>query len=251
MPRKLIWCGEQGECAFTEPFIEWTAPIQELPGLLQRIEKTGDDRSFVLLSAVVVERYVVELMNSLSPGFARLAENRDFTFSLKLEILKALRLIPPHILQAADLVRKIRNDFAHDFNTDDLAKCNAKHREAMRQTATEMYGEHRVLSSERDDFKSVTLLALVGLQAYRANFKKLRVKLSDPRVIEEWKKECHEELLEKVKGMQSGTPTRIEERNGWRCTHYEEGLVNIEAVASEDPPSTLGIDLTNVNLKKV
>ena len=251
MPKQFIFCGDKGECVFTEPFIEWTSPVQELPGILQRIEKTGDDRSFVLLSAVVVERYVVELMKNLSPGFAKLADNRDLTFSLKIELLRALRLIPPHILLAADLIRRIRNDFAHDFETDSLAKCNRKHREAMRKTVLEIFGENQLTTSERDCFKTVTFLALAGLQAYRTNFRKLRAKLGDARIIDEWKMECHDEFVEKVKSVKSGAPVRIEERGGWRYTYYEEGLASIEAISSDDPPTTLDIDLTNLNLNKV
>jgi hypothetical protein len=44
---------------------------------------------------------------------------------------------------------------------------------------------------------------------------------------------------------------RIEERGGWRYTYYEEGLASIEAISSDDPPTTLDIDLTNLNLNKV
>jgi hypothetical protein len=45
--REYFIGGEKGECIFTELFLEWSPRGQDLPGFLNRIEATGDDRSFV------------------------------------------------------------------------------------------------------------------------------------------------------------------------------------------------------------
>jgi hypothetical protein len=51
-----LWSGEEGSCVFTQPFINHKFQLLNLPDFLQRIESTGDERSFVIVSAVVVER---------------------------------------------------------------------------------------------------------------------------------------------------------------------------------------------------
>jgi hypothetical protein len=197
--REFFVGGNPGECVFTEPFHDWANPSPgeklALPAVLNRIQSTGDDRSFVLLSAVVVERYAEELMKIIAPGFASLAAKRDFTASLKVEVLRSLRLIPPHILHAADLIRKVRNEFAHDLNVETFSDCKESYVESLHRLAVETFGDKDPSRSHREAFRDVTFIALAGLQAYRSNFRKLRQKLTDLSVIEQWKKESVMEFL--------------------------------------------------------
>jgi hypothetical protein len=124
-----------------------------------------------------------------------LAEKRDFTFSLKVEVLRSLKLIPAHILHAADLIRKVRNEFAHDFKVETFADCNKSHVQVLHQLAAETFGDKDPPRSPRDAFRDVTFLALAGFQSYRANFRKFRQKLDDRSLIEQWKKESVMEFV--------------------------------------------------------
>jgi hypothetical protein len=246
--KKYIFCGDEGECAFTEPFMQWRS-VQELPGFLQKIESTGDDRSFVLLSSLVVERYIEELLQVLVPGFATLAKNRDFTFSLKIDLVKSLRLIPLHILNAADLIRRVRNAFAHDIDSHQLEACDPKLKDAMRQLVLAVFGDGpENLASNRAMFKALTFLSVSGLESYRPNLKKLREKLDSSEVVAAWKKECHQEFMAKLEEIHKSTPQRIEDKNGWRYTYYRDGLVSIDAIDPQTPPSTIDLDVSSLNL---
>jgi hypothetical protein len=244
MAKPLVIGGEKGDAAFTEPFIEWSQAEQDLPGFLKRIKATGDDRSFTILTAVVVERYAEELLTSLAPSFADKA-NLGFTFSQKLQILRALQLIPPHIIRAADLIRKIRNDFAHNINTEVFS---GKFSQQLEQARRDAFGASDKPSSEREDFEEVAFIALVGLQAYRPNFKKIREKLSDEKTISEWKSECHQEFLKRLKIIHSGEPISVEVKDGWKYTHYREGLVHVEAENPGSAPATIDVDVAQLHI---
>jgi hypothetical protein len=229
--RKYILSCEKGESVFTEPFLTFSGRAQELPGLLKRIEGTGDDRSFVLLTAVVVERYLDNLIGQLAPGFVQLSDNREFTFSAKISILKSFRLLPPHILQAADLIRRVRNLFAHDFETEQLEACS--YRNAIHQFAIETFGPRKTDRSAREDFKEVSLIALAGLEAYKTNFRHLRKLLDDGELVDQLKKNCVKEFTETLDRIKEGTPESVEVKNGYIYTGYAEGLVDIKPIAEE------------------
>jgi hypothetical protein len=242
MARQIFIGGDVGESVFTEVFMEW-AQKNELPAFLQRIERGGDERSFVLLSALTVEAYLDELMNCLAPKFSKLAENRDFTFSLKIQILRALALIPPHILDAADIVRRVRNEFAHDLNLDILDGLKRELQTKIQHIVTETFGPEFERSKGREGFRSVTFIALAGLNGYRPNLKKLREKLSNTGMITEWKNECHQEFMRTMKAVGSEEPIETKIENGVRYRLYRDGLVRIDTPAGQEVSATIPINL--------
>jgi hypothetical protein len=77
MPREAgnLFTGEKGESIFTHAYTDFQLSPNELPAMLKRMENTGDDRSFVLVSAVVVERYLDVLLTAFAPGYEALAKN--------------------------------------------------------------------------------------------------------------------------------------------------------------------------------
>jgi hypothetical protein len=77
---KGLWLGAEGTSAFTQPFIDYSLGLNRLPGFLERIHRTDDDRSFVIVSAVVVERYLDALLESVAPGYDHLIEKKNSRF---------------------------------------------------------------------------------------------------------------------------------------------------------------------------
>lgn len=79
------------------------------------LEQAQDDRALAVVYALAVEGALDRAIRAFCPGYDRLVENRDVTFSVKVEILESLALIPPHILRAIEPVRQIRNEFGHNL----------------------------------------------------------------------------------------------------------------------------------------
>ena len=79
----------------------------------QHYSKVKDDRLVALIAALCIESSIDVLLTAVAPGFLPYAEDTDFTFSVKIKIARSLRLIPGRILKACDLIRQIRNEFAH------------------------------------------------------------------------------------------------------------------------------------------
>jgi hypothetical protein len=61
-----------------------------------------------------------------------LQERRDFTFSLQIEVARALRLVPSQILGAADCIRHIRNKFVHNLSLDTFDQLEPEELKSMR-----------------------------------------------------------------------------------------------------------------------
>jgi hypothetical protein len=238
-----LWFGEEGKSTFVEPFIDPELSPNQLPAFLQKLEATGDQRSFVILSAVIVELYLDSLLDCIMSGYRKLAEKRDFTFSLKLSLLRALGLIPPHIVEVADLIRKVRNEFAHNFDCDHLDRLDAGLRQAMEQRVRNLYGDREpYITSTREMFKALTFFVLAGFSAYKPNFRILKEKLNDGSLNDSLKNECFQRHAATIQSIMGKTPTRVVEKEGWRYRYFENGVVSIAPIDPENAPSSLNID---------
>lgn len=230
--------GQKNESVFTEPFIDYRWSLNEMPSFMQRANAAGDDRSFVIFSFVVIERYLDDLLEAIAPAYQVLKDNNDFTVSLKTEILRALQLIPRRILQAIDMVRKVRNEFAHK-DWDHLEQLPPKFRDPVANLVRQIFGSQPTyFTSVRETFQTLVFFVLAQLHQYRPNFQILREKLDDGTLTEELKLECHKRFMEGVDLRTRREPLRIEEKDGWRYSFYEDGLVSIRAADPNDPPKT-------------
>src|SRR5436190_22198337 len=92
----LFLYGQKGKALFSEPFPllsevgDWNS---QMPSFFQRVERSGDDRSYAINSAILVEYHVDRIVKLILPGFDAFADNRDVTMSMKLSLLKDLTLI--------------------------------------------------------------------------------------------------------------------------------------------------------------
>ena len=241
---KGLWVGVVGESIFTEPFIDSEFRPNQLPTSLQRIYNTGDERSVVIVSAVTVEAYLDSLLQEIMPGFLKFTENKDITFSLKLGMLKAVRLIPPHIVETADLIRRIRNEFAHDLDCSKLERLKDGLKAAMAHRVYQLYGKAEPYSnSAREMFRSLTFFVLAGFAAYVPNLAILRKKFNDGSLTDSLKKECLERHIARIKSITNKEPSRVVEREGWRYRYYEHGVVDVGPIDPKNAPTVLNFDL--------
>lgn len=97
----------------------------------------GPDRATAILAAAWLDELLLEalrahLLPPMSPKLDILDQNGPLgTFSSRIEAANRLGLIDAQFARALHLVRRIRNDFAHDFDADSLA--DSPHREWVRE----------------------------------------------------------------------------------------------------------------------
>ena len=116
--------GEQGKSIFFRP-LEGTISEQEISELQGSIDEIWhklsafqDERLVVLVGALLIESKIDEMLDSIFYNYSSLKESRDFSFSIRIEIARSLGLIPAHLFNSADIIRKLRNEFVHNL------KCN-------------------------------------------------------------------------------------------------------------------------------
>ena len=84
-----------------------------------------NDRAFILVSAVALEDKVFNILESLLPSINSLKDNKEFTFSFKINLLKSFDLYNPKVIEYLHLIRKIRNEFAHNLTISDFEKISS------------------------------------------------------------------------------------------------------------------------------
>ena len=88
---------------------------EDLDATWEHYKGVKDERLQALVGALCVESAVDRVLLAFAPGFKVFAEDIDFTFSVKLKVLRSLKPLPSRIITACDLIRQIRNRFAHDL----------------------------------------------------------------------------------------------------------------------------------------
>jgi hypothetical protein len=84
-----------------------------------------NDRAFILVSAVALEQKISILLESLLPSISSLEDNKEFTFSFKTNLLKSFDLYNAKVIEYIHLIRKIRNEFAHDLTISNFEKLHS------------------------------------------------------------------------------------------------------------------------------
>jgi hypothetical protein len=177
--------GAQGESIFYVPiFVSYDMAA----GLQQKINETlewvrglNDDRLLVLVGALVVENAVDELLASIMPGYKSLRDKRDFTFSMRIEIIKALQLIPSRILNSADFVRGLRNSFVHDLSIDSFDKLAPSKIQSMQNRLHSFNPE--VIEDNARAFSRLVLWLTIALYTYTMHTAHLNSFIRDDRFL--------------------------------------------------------------------
>jgi len=189
------------KCRFKEPFmlgVDQAYWNSKLPPLWKKIKEASDDRAFVILLALVIEHLVDETLETWMPRYKALSEHQDFNFSIKLELLNALSLVPGFIIRGSHCIRQLRNDFAHDLNIEKLEQL-AKKVEMLRNLSDEVVVQKDLVkgSSARDLAKFLSFVVCVGLLGYRENMKYLRKAIEKDDYLNGLKSRLNEEIMTK------------------------------------------------------
>lgn len=144
----------------------------------ERLAESGDDRSKSILAGIIVEHHLDRLLKLLFIDYKFLEERSDFTFSFKISILKSLRLIPENIAVMCDCVRKVRNEFAHNFDINSIDEINKNLQNQIHQ----LYVENTKAEKETPLIKKFTgiyNLGSGGLRTFEQNIRLLREKIDE------------------------------------------------------------------------
>ena len=135
------------------------------------LEGTKEERLLALIGALSMEEALDLFLGAYLPDYSRLEESRDFSLSMKIDLAHSLRLIPTHILHTADLVRAIRNKFAHDLSIDCFDSLdNNKFKNKLRVRFKELFPDNTNTSlAIKDMFISIVEAVILGLGIYASH----------------------------------------------------------------------------------
>lgn len=148
-------------------------------------EATGDDRSLVLVGAMLIEQDVESLLRILIPGYNKLVEHNNFTFSMKILLLRSFKAIPNRLILLADGVRNLRNTFAHDLSGDNLISLSTtKHLAPIRSLRGTLIaiGADVSEADNRAVVKAAIVLATTGMAGFIPQMQRLNDFLRSPRL---------------------------------------------------------------------
>jgi len=170
--------GPSGESVFRR-LISWCVPTGASERFQQKIDEEilahvrelNDDRLLVLVGALIIENAVDELLAAIMPGYRSLRDKRDCSFSMRVEIARALRLIPSRILNCADFIRGLRNDFVHDLSIEKLDKLKPSRIQSMRDRLSAFTSQE--FEEEAETFRMLVVWTAVALYGYTMHVARL------------------------------------------------------------------------------
>jgi len=154
---------------------DWNSQV---PEFFQRIEKSGDDRSYAILSAIIVEHHVIRMLKLIMPRFDDFAKNHESSFSMKLDLLRSLSFIPEHLLVCGDAVRIVRNEFAHNLDIESLDGIRQSTKDKLKSAFNAIPDIEKISGTiarktVREILSWVAQCAVVGIRIYESNVRLL------------------------------------------------------------------------------
>lgn len=179
-PRNIINLhGEDKETLFwnlkTWLIVEKAEELQKRgDDLWENYKEVKDQRLLALVGMLCVENALDELLEGFILDFKNLKEDSDVTFSLKIKFAKALHLIPRKILNSCDLIRKIRNSFAHDLNLTEFSSLNKDYINRLGPYVKEFNSEIGKSLDLVGLYRELVGITILGLLAYSYQIRALR-----------------------------------------------------------------------------
>jgi len=157
----------------------------ELPKIFKIINQKESDLNIILSRALYIEYVVDKLLKAWIPGYKELEENKDFTFSLKIELLRSFRFMPNYILNNADLIRKIRNEVAHNIEINKIEKVPKKYLSKLNAYLKEsLKKDKKPPELYKDKFILLSNITVLNLTNYESNIKRLNETIREKSFIE-------------------------------------------------------------------
>jgi len=219
-----IATGPEGDTLFSQPFFAFTKE-NELPGLFQRVAGLDDHRLLALVTALIVEDRLDKILRAFCPRYKVLTDQNEFTFSLKIRMLEALAFVPRHLTEAADIIRGIRNEFAHNLERTRLSQLNPKYHRKMDGLLQRVYADQEISETGEDllwrKFKRLSFVAIVGLDGYVTNCEKLRSTISHSEFVKGLQKEVVDEFEKLIEESRARGPKSVRRSGSQWIIEYD------------------------------
>lgn len=199
--------GTLGESVFHQPVHDLMAALVdqfEADGMLSTVNRMasyGDERSKVLLAALASEAVIDKVLASVMPRYPPL-RGRANTY-MKIMMLEALALVPKHLTEAADLVREVRNQFAHKLAVEKLNDLGDTRKDdvvvKMRQYYARLGIEPKAKRNDRIYiFDVIAQIATTGLWTYLPLLRDLNSAVRDPTLGQQLHQQAEKRLSEQA-----------------------------------------------------
>jgi len=100
---------------------------EKINELFLKYKKIKDERLLGVICPMCVEFSLDVLLGSYIKNYKIYnKEGGPKAFDLKIKLLKALNIIPEHIISPLELIRRIRNKFAHDLEASSFDELEEK-----------------------------------------------------------------------------------------------------------------------------
>ena len=138
-------------------------------------------------------------------------------------MLEALAFVPRSITDSAHIIRRIRNDFAHNLERATLSQIDKKLHRQMEELLKRVYGIEQALSPLPEEellvsnFKKLSFVAILGLEPYALNCESLRKAISSSEFIDKLQRELLEEFDTLVKEAKARGPKSVQ----WNGSQWE------------------------------
>jgi len=191
--------GPEGYSLFRR-FILWCLPVEWMPTVQKEADEVfshlsaEDDRAVALVAAMVVEDGVNQLIAAYVPGYKDLAAKSDLTFSMRIDLARALRLCPSRFLGATDTLRRIRNEFAHKLTLKTFDGCKAEFLESARSHLRQIQPAMELNKSNREIVTNLASLVYLALRGYSFHVERLNQYI---RKEKDFQEALHKHCIEK------------------------------------------------------
>jgi hypothetical protein len=138
--------------------------MRKVSDALSRIMSYDDERVLAIHGALVAEGALDDLLGDYLPGYKSLL---NWSFSSKIRLLRALSIVPERFSRYLDVIRDIRNDFAHQIGLAKVGDTNDRHLARMRVAARELVKDAEERQSDRDRLRNLIWNTASALQVYR------------------------------------------------------------------------------------
>jgi len=214
--------GKKGETLFHVPYSNIFGNRTDGMTVFMRMQNYKDDRSKVLLAALACEAIIDMLLREIMPGYKNsLEEERETTLSQKIRILSAFSIVPRHLTRAADMLRAVRNAFAHDLEIDKLEDIKDKIKQQMFQYYTERGISPREGRNDLQNvFEAIAYASTAGLASYLTCVSDLNAVIRSPEfedVLSKRSEARHQVNIEIVRQHANTAPSepRAPRREPW------------------------------------
>jgi hypothetical protein len=226
-----LFSGIKGESIFCEPLLRYFRH-NPLPALFNKTAGLKDDRLLALVTALIVEDRLDAALGAFLPRYPRLTSTAEFRFSMKIALAEALGQIPPRILSAASVIRKIRNEFAHQLEIESLTGLKSSLTADLKNLRADVYGvlgadQRKPLPTLLEEYKALAFFCIAGLDAYRENLDYLRSHIETPEFMDALLKKCAADNEAEMRSVLAQKPISVEVIDGHTIETYAKGLVCI------------------------